>query len=108
LQFFPDRPEAMREMQRVLADGGRVALNVWQALDRHPVYEALRVAEARHLGVPLSDVASPWSLPDAGELRALLSAAGFDRIEIIPRSLDVHFPSPERFVYLTLFAAATG
>ena len=106
LQFFPERPAAVREVQRVLTDEGRVALNVWQALDRHPVYEALCEAEARHLGVPLSDVASPWSLPHAGELRVLLSEAGFDRMEIIPRLLDVHFPSPERFVYLTLFAAA--
>ena len=106
LQFFPERAAAVREVRRVLTDEGRVALNVWQALDRHPVYEALCEAEAHQLGVPLSDVATPWSLPDTGELRALLSKAGFDRIEIMPRSLDVYFPSPERFVYLTLFAAA--
>ncbi len=106
LQFFPERDAAVREMRRVLTGEGRVALDVWQALDRHPVYEALCRAEARQLDVALSDVASPWSLPDAGELRALLSEAGFQRIEIIARSLDAQFPSPERFVYLTLFAAA--
>lgn len=106
LQFFPDRTAAVREMRRVLTDSGRVVLNVWQALDLHPVYEALCEAEARQLGVPLSDVASPWSLPDAGELGVLLNEAGFERVEIIPKSLNVHFPSPERFVYLTLFAAA--
>jgi hypothetical protein len=51
-------------------------------------------------------VAAPWSLPDAGELRALLSEAGFRRIEIITKSLDAHFPLPDRFVELTVFAGA--
>jgi SAM-dependent methyltransferase len=106
LQFFPDRAAAVREMRRVLTDEGRVVLDVWQALDRHPVYKALCEAEARHLDVPLSDVASPWSLPDAGELRVLLSEAGFRRIEIIAKSLDAHFPSPDRFVELTVLAGA--
>ena len=106
LQFFPERATAVREMRRVLTYEGRVALNVWQALDHHPVYEALCQAEARHLDLPLSDVASPWSLPEAGELHALLSEAGFQGIEIIAKSLDAHFPSPDRFVELTVLAGA--
>lgn len=106
LQFFPDRAAALREVRRVLADEGRVALDVWRALDRHPLYEALCEAEARHLDVPLSDVASPWSLPGAGELRALLSEAGFQRIDILAESLDAQFPSPDRFVELTVLAGA--
>ena len=36
LQYFPDRPAALREMTRVLVRGGRLALNVWGALDRQP------------------------------------------------------------------------
>ncbi len=59
LQFFADRAAAVREARRVLIDEGRFVLNVWQALDRHPVYEALCQAEARHLDLQLSDVASP-------------------------------------------------
>ena len=106
LQFFPDRAAATREMRRVLTDGGRVALDLWRDLDRHPLYEAMLTAEARYLGIPMSEAASPWSLPDAGELRGLLEQAGFRRIEITPRVVDVHFPQADRFVYLTLFAGS--
>lgn len=106
LQFFPDRAAAAREMRRVLTEGGRVVLSVWQALERHPVYEALFEAEARYLGASLADLASPWSLADTEELRILLNEAGFERVEIISKTLEVHFPAPERFVYLTTFAAA--
>jgi ubiquinone/menaquinone biosynthesis C-methylase UbiE len=34
LQFFADRAVAMREIARVLAPGGRLAANVWGAIDR--------------------------------------------------------------------------
>jgi len=82
------------------------SLSVWQALRRHPVYEALLEATARHLGAAISDVA--LSLGEAEELRALLSDAGFQRTEVTPRSLGVHLPSPERFVQLTVLGAATS
>ena len=35
------------------------------------------------------------------------ATAGFQRMEITPRSLDIHLPSPERFVQLTVLGAAT-
>ena len=95
-------------MRRVLTDGGRVVLSVWRDLQRHPVYEALFEATTRHLGAALSDVALSFSLWDAEELRALLSDAGFQRTEVTPRSLDIHLPSPERFVQLTVLGAATS
>lgn len=108
LQFFSDRAASLREMRRVLADGGRAVLSVWQALPLHPVYEALFEATARRLGANLADVALPFSLGDAEELRALLNGAGFQPVEVVPRSLDVHLPSPERFVQLTVLGAATS
>ena len=108
LQFFPDRAAALREMRRVLTDGGRVVLSVWQALQHHPVYAALFEATARSLGVPISTVDVSFSLWDAEELRTLLSDAGFQRIAMTPRSLTIHLPAPERFVQLTVLGAATS
>jgi SAM-dependent methyltransferase len=106
LQFFPDRAAAASEMRRVVRDGGRVLLSVWQGLDVHPLYSALCISQARHLGVPLADVAAPWSLPDADEIRALLVGAGLRGVDVAARTLTVRFPSPEQFVYLTLSAGA--
>jgi ubiquinone/menaquinone biosynthesis C-methylase UbiE len=108
LQFFPDRAASVREMRRVLTDGGRVAISVWQALHRHPVYEALLHATARHLGATIDTVDVSFSLWDADELRTLLGDAGFQRIKIAPRSLNISLPSPERFVQLTVLGAATS
>lgn len=36
LQFFPDRPLALREMRRVLVPSGRIALSVFSAIERTP------------------------------------------------------------------------
>ena len=108
LQFFPDRAASLREMRRVLVEGGRFAISVWQALHRHPVYEALLEATARYLGVTIASVELSFSLSHADELRALLGEAGFQSIEIFPRSLTIHVPSPERFVELTVLGAATS
>jgi ubiquinone/menaquinone biosynthesis C-methylase UbiE len=68
LQFFFDRATAAREMRRVLADQGRVGISVWQGLHRHPVYQALLKATARHLGAAVSAVEVSFSLGDAEAL----------------------------------------
>jgi hypothetical protein len=85
-------------MRRVLTLDGRVAISVWQKLGRHPLYEALFGATARHLGIPISIIDISFSLGDAEELRAFLENAGFQRITVTPQSLEIRLPSPELFV----------
>jgi SAM-dependent methyltransferase len=99
---------AVREMRRVLVPDDRAGISVWQTLARHPVYQALFDATARHLGVPMSAVDVAFSLGDPEELRMVLREGRFDRIEITPRSLAVSLPSPELFVQLTVRGAATS
>ncbi|MGH2749588.1 MAG: class I SAM-dependent methyltransferase [Actinomycetota bacterium] len=111
LQFFPDRPASAGHMRRVLADGGRIVLAVWQGLERHPLYEALADAEVPHLGdlgvaVSREEAIAPFSLGDADDLRTLLTDAGLRNIEIAARSIEARFATPDRFVERMEFAYA--
>lgn len=96
LMFFDDRPRALAEVHRVLAPGGRVSLNVWQGIERHPFYQTLDRLIERKLGVGALE--SIFALGEPSALRALLSAAGFQRIEIEPVSITSRFPNPEMFL----------
>jgi SAM-dependent methyltransferase len=94
LQYFPDRPAALREMRRVLAPGGRLALGVWRAPEHHAAW--LRLAEAleRHAGPELGDLMrAPFSFSDPDELRALVGGAGLRDIRVRIVIEAVRFPS---------------
>lgn len=111
LQFFPDRAAAAAQMRRVLTDDGRVAIAVWQGLQRHPLYAALADAEVPQLarfGVPVSyqDAVAPFSFGDADELAALLHAAGFGDVEVVQDSIVARFPDADRFVERLEYAYA--
>jgi SAM-dependent methyltransferase len=96
LMFFADRPAALTEMRRVLADAGRVALSVFQDLARHPFYERLDRVIERRLGA--SGVRDIFALGDATALGDEVAKAGFARVEIEPLSLLARFPDPETFL----------
>jgi SAM-dependent methyltransferase len=105
-QFFPDRAKAAGHMRRVLADGGRATVAVWKGLDHHPLFRALFEAEARQFGEPLAKVAIPFSIDDAEELHTVFREAGFPRVTVASETRPVRFPSPDRFVKLTVLAGA--
>lgn len=99
LQFFPDRPAALREMHRVLVSGGRVGLMVWRGIEHSPGFDILAAALARHVGsVAAGIMRAPFALAEAEELRELIAAAGFRDITIRPVAGTVRFPSVARFV----------
>jgi len=99
LQFFPDRPTALREMHRVLVSSGRLGLMVWRSIEHSPGFGILAAALARHVGSEAAGIMrAPFSLAEAEELRGLIAAAGFRDITIRPVPGTVRFPSVARFV----------
>jgi len=66
LQFFPDKPTALREIRRVLAPGGRLLLNVPGPTP--PIFAILEEALANHLGPePAAFVQAVFSLHEPAE-----------------------------------------
>lgn len=96
LMFVSDVPTALAEMRRVLAPGGRVALSVFQGIERHPFYRALDQAIERRLG--MSTVAAIFALGDADALRESLARAGFHDIVIESFALTTHLGPPDTFL----------
>lgn len=83
LQFFPDRAAALREMRRVLAPDGRLALSVFRSIEHRPDLAAIAESLERHVGpgagAPRRAVSA---LGDAGELEQLVAGAGFRAVEV--------------------------
>jgi ubiquinone/menaquinone biosynthesis C-methylase UbiE len=105
LQFFPDRPQALQEMRRALALGGRLALNAFGPIEHNPATYALASALDRHSS-PSASVAkrTEHALADTEQLRRLVADAGFHSIEIETVSKLVRFPSPADYVWIQLAA----
>jgi ubiquinone/menaquinone biosynthesis C-methylase UbiE len=105
LQFFPDRPLALREMNRVLAPTGRVALSVYSAIERTPAADAFARALDRRLGPEASQIKrSEHIFPVADEVGALMSREGFDHIDLSTVTKWITFPSVLDYVRFQLIA----
>ncbi len=99
LQFFPDRPAALREMRRVLVPGGRLALTVWRPIEHSPGFAALAEALERHVSAKAAQVMrAPFALGDGEELRALIAGVGFQDVAVRSATEMARFASPEEWL----------
>jgi ubiquinone/menaquinone biosynthesis C-methylase UbiE len=97
LQFVRDRGQGLREMRRVLADLGRIALNV--PGPAAPPFEILADAMARHLGSEAAGfVRTVFALHETAELEALLADAGFRQPATSADTHDLRLPGPAEFL----------
>ena len=94
LMFFADRAQALREMVRVLVPNGRLAVAVWESLDRIPaVAKEVEILE-RIAGSEAADaLRAPFTLGDADALKALAEDVGVVSIEIGTHEGEAQFPS---------------
>ena len=100
LMFFEDRPAALREMLRVLRPGGRLAVAVWDAIDRSPGYAAEEQLLLRLFGEQVVEsIRAPFVLGDLAVLNALLAEAGIRDAVITPQSGTARYPSVEAMMY---------
>ncbi len=99
LMFFPDRGLALREMARVTADGGTVAVLVPSSLDAQSVWGPFVEVAARHAGPDaVSLLSTYWSCGDLDELQRLFKAAGLDVTATETRFGTAMFPSIDALV----------
>ena len=100
LQFFPDRPAALREMHRVLRSSGRLVLSVWTSFDRSPGFVVLAEALTHRIGAEAGALmtSGPFALSRAEELRTLVANAKFRDVDIRTATKMLQYPSPQEFV----------
>jgi ubiquinone/menaquinone biosynthesis C-methylase UbiE len=105
LQFFPDRPLALREMKRVLAPSGRLALSVYSAIENTPGAHAFATALDDCLGSGASSVKRAEHIFSAAdELGSEISEGGFQEVAVETVSKRVTFPSVLDYVRFQLIA----
>ena len=99
LTFFTDRRAALGEALRVLAPGGRLAVAVWDALERHPAYAA-EVAVVERLAGPAAaePLRTPFVLGDRDGLAALVGESGFASVEVRTARGTARFPNVRAMV----------
>lgn len=109
LQFFPDRPVALRELRRVLKPGGRAVFCVQRELDVNPMLKAQAEALAAHVGPEAAAaVKAICSLPDGRTIQQLFLNAGFQDVTVETVSLDLQHPDAASFAVGAMGGMHTG
>jgi SAM-dependent methyltransferase len=99
LMFFPDRSRALREMRRVAAPGGTVAVLVPGRLDAQPAYAPFVEMAARHAGPEAASLLGAYFVcGDLAELTALVVSAGLAVTGTRSRLGRARFASVDEFV----------
>jgi SAM-dependent methyltransferase len=81
-QHFTHKLIALREMRRVICEGGRLALTVWRAAELMPVYAALENVMRDIVGDPAFKL-PPFAYDDPAELKRIAEEAGFLNVELL-------------------------
>lgn len=95
LQFFADKPAAVRQMRRALAPGGRLAVSTWRPDEEMPLQHELRRIAERHLGA-IVDRRHAFGL--AGPVETLLREAGFHEVRSATQACRVCFSDGQAFI----------
>jgi len=101
IQHVGEPERAAREMERVLAHGGRIALSTWDAAERSPFFAAVQAAVAA-AGVPAPTEAPPgpsfFQFTDDAVFRALLENAGLESVTVDSIEVEIPVASAEELI----------
>ena len=102
IQFFPDKGQAMREVERVLKPGGQFAAAVWtSASDGNPVFAAFEDIVGRSFGADLLPF-GPFAFGDGEALRSVIDEAGLKIHALERREIESALPDIASFVLFDL------
>lgn len=98
LMFVEDRATAVREMNRVLTDAGRVVVTTPGLIQ--PTFELMERAIVDHIGAELAGfVRMVFSMHDPAALDALLRDGGFTDVEVSEYTATFDLPAPAEFLW---------
>jgi SAM-dependent methyltransferase len=98
LQFIPDKLAALREMWRVLANGGRAVISV--PGPKPPMFAIFKDALARHLSPEVASFGDlVFSMHGVDELKELMRSAGFRNVDVEARTKSLLLPAPDDFLW---------
>ncbi|MDY7116899.1 methyltransferase domain-containing protein [Halomonas sp. SSL-5] len=93
LMFFPDKPGALCEMHRVLVPSGRLALAVFDGLERNHTYAREVALLARTAGEAAAEaLKAPFVLGDAEALARMTHEVGMEAVEVTTLKGTADFP----------------
>ena len=105
-QFFPNRPQAMHEIFRVLVASGRLALSVFREIERTPMAHAFAEALDRHIKPGASIIKrTEHGFSDANELQRLATNAGFREAIVVPVTKTIRYAETREYVRVQLTAS---
>jgi SAM-dependent methyltransferase len=106
LQFTQDPVAALREMARVLAGGGRIAVACWCDLEHDAGFHALAESASEHLGEEAGRMLRvPFRISDPATLRGHFESAGMSDVVVeIERIAARVAAPPERFAEAVMTA----
>lgn len=109
LQYFPDKPAALREMRRVLGRQGRLVLSVL----RHISFNVGHLIFADVLQRRVSEEAAatrraPFTFSDRDRIRALVTDAGFRDVVVSLTARVTRFASAEAMVRIMIAGTPLG
>ena len=99
MMFFQDREAAVHEMFRVLKPGGKLAISVWNTIEKNPAYgEIISVLREQVGDAAANAVHLPFTLGNFEEVTALLKPVGFKNINVATKVESACFPSSQHMV----------